>query len=488
MSKKKQHTKPQVRQSESHPSTQATRKEKHWWMLVVKLALVAAVGISAVVVCDRNKVFPPSEYYIMLNYKRWEGFYQVVKSDSIDVILLGNSHIYTGIHPAMLSNLLSCNCFLLADASISVKDNYFALEEALQHSRPKLVVLETYGLCQRDADDETHDIMRIQSFDARKDRLMKLKSMPQLLSVDNYLPAWSMTLRNHNRLLQDPTKVVSTAELFYKVCNTSPYFLGDYARYTTGMTDSVAHLYDSLGAPENKEEWAVGSENMHYLQMIAQLCADNDIEFMLLTLPMYYKTVPDYADIKAHKLANLTETGIPWMDLQEHYDTARYGLNCFENNYFANIHMTYDGSLVATTDLARYIHDSLKVALPLRDDERRLGGTLYDRPGYQNNYTMRENDSTYMIILRDTVIGDFRVKDLTLNVMNNILSLKVYRQDNAPQALALDAMVTINGHSQRGTVPLPLQPDALSFKYYNYMAELIPGVVIDKVIRLIPQQ
>ncbi len=477
MSRRKQYKKNAVKnETVATPAKQPTKK---WWMLVVKFSVLILLGVSAVIICDHKKVFPPDKYYLMLNYKRWDSFYEIAENDSIDIILLGNSHVYNGINPTFLSNILGCNCFILADASNNSRDNYFALQEALEISRPKLVVLETHGICQRDAinKDEYSSIL---SFDARKNRKLKLRSMPYLFSVDNYLPPWSMTLRNHNRILEAPDHISSNSKRYNLIMQDKGIFLGNYVRYKTGMTDSVLHLYDSLGVPDNENEWVIADDELIYLHKIQELCEAHNIDLMLLTLPMYYKCIPDYSEIKENNLRKLVDMDIPWLDLQHPYDTSIYLPSCFENSYNSNLHLNYDGSMAASIDLARFIHDSIKTPLPIRFDENRLGGKLYDEPGYWLNNTPSVDDTNNHILLKDTVLDDYYIKDLTIN-KDQLLVLKIKHNDTPPETIKLDVLVLYYGVLVNSTITLYLFNSNASFYYDMYNVIMRQGVEFKKL-------
>lgn len=334
-------------------------KERSWKNLLFKFIILAAIGISAVIITDRKKLFPTDNYYKMLSYKRWVSFDRMTENGNVDILLLGNSHLYIGINPDLMK-ATGLQCFILADASINVKDNYYVLEEALEKCTPQLVILETFGLTHRSVEKGSNVLASIQCFDARESTWLKIKSMFSLFRPEDYLPAWSMTLRNHNRILESPDKIKEISEKFINVVenNNNPYY-GEYIRYATGMTDSVCSMFDSLGCPSDTIPWEVSEDGLKYLLKIVALCKRNNIKVMLLTVPMYYASVNNYNIAKNGKLKVLSNQRIPWLDLQYPYDTA-FTPDCFEDTYDANLHMSYKGSILATERLIKFIqHENL---------------------------------------------------------------------------------------------------------------------------------
>lgn len=331
-------------------------KERSWKNLLFKFIILASLGISAVIITDRKKLFPTENYYKMLSYKRWVAFDRMTENKNVDILLLGNSHLYNGINLDYLMKATGLQCFILADASINVKDNYYVLEEALKKCSPQLVILETFGLTHRSVDKGSNVLASIQCFDARENTWLKFKSMFSIFRPEDYLPAWSMTLRNHNRILESPEKIKETSDRFIEVVekNNQPYY-GEYIRYATGMTDSVCAMFDSLGCPSDTIPWEVSGQGLKYLRKIVELCEKKSIKVMLLTVPMYYASVNNYDFAQKRILKALSNQGIPWLDLQYPYDTTTFTPDCFEDNYDANLHMSYKGSILATDRLAKYI-------------------------------------------------------------------------------------------------------------------------------------
>ena len=70
--------------------------------------------------------------------KKWDSFYEFIGKNNVDVLLLGNSHLYSGINPKNLSAALGVNAFILASPGTNIADTYFGLKEALKKTKPNL--------------------------------------------------------------------------------------------------------------------------------------------------------------------------------------------------------------------------------------------------------------------------------------------------------------------------------------------------------------
>ena len=75
---------------------------------------------------------------------RWESIYRLTPKTPIDIVVLGNSHVNTGVEPFSLSCALNCTAFDMAPSGIMIADAYYCLKELLTRTTPKLVVVETY--------------------------------------------------------------------------------------------------------------------------------------------------------------------------------------------------------------------------------------------------------------------------------------------------------------------------------------------------------
>ena len=108
--------------------------------LGIVAAFIAAADLSGLFKADQKNNHDKAA---------WDGFYEFTEDNEVDVLMIGNSHLYTGINPNHLSCLLGANCYILASPGVSVIDNYYALKEALSRCHPSMVVLETYSIGNR---------------------------------------------------------------------------------------------------------------------------------------------------------------------------------------------------------------------------------------------------------------------------------------------------------------------------------------------------
>lgn len=113
--------------------------------LFFKVIGFTIIIIAIVFFSDSKGYFNP-DYSNDHTRRKWNAYYKFTKTQPVDVVLVGNSHLYTGISPENLSNALGANCFILASPGTTLTDAYFCLKEAITVYKPKIAVVETFSM------------------------------------------------------------------------------------------------------------------------------------------------------------------------------------------------------------------------------------------------------------------------------------------------------------------------------------------------------
>ena len=110
--------------------------------------------------------------------ERWASIEAMSGKFPVDVLILGNSHAYTGVHPSWLSAATGMTCFILANQGVNVVDSYWGLREALNSMDPQIVLIETTGMNDRPmiADSPSGLVNQLRAVHARKDSWAKVQS------------------------------------------------------------------------------------------------------------------------------------------------------------------------------------------------------------------------------------------------------------------------------------------------------------------------
>ena len=385
-------------------------------LITLKSLFIITIIGAAIYYSDYKGYFSPDETNNHTK-RKWDAYYEFSKNNNIDILLLGNSHLYSGINPKNLSSTLGVNAFILASPGTSISDTYYGLKEALKKSDPKLVVIETFGINEFNQYNLKEGALsdQFKSFNARKDFFIKMASTPLLFKSDNYFYAWSNTLRNHDFIFKDTLQLSKNRAIINKrPKKDNKLYLGRFVRFQSGLENNILAKYDTLGAPVKGSEYSYSKYAEGYVREIVELCEEKDIELIFLTLPMYYKHIENYRvwNEKLNEIINKYSN--KWLNMQNPYDTASFTKMCFENTYSNNQHMTYNGSLIATYKLAEYIKSEIKVKLPNRKNDTKWNHIFYGQEGYFENNPVMANDKINKLLCEDFTTNNVVLKEVSI--------------------------------------------------------------------------
>lgn len=451
---------------------------------IFRFLLFSVIVTGVVYYTDARGYFNP-DYTNDHTRRKWNAYYEFTKRNPVDVVMVGNSHLYTGVSPEHLSNALGASCFILASPGTTMTDTYYSLKEAIKVRKPRLAVVETFTL----NDYDSHELKpgtlseQFKSFSARKDLAEKVLSTPVLFASDHYAAAWSNTIRNHSFIFTDTAQIRRNIALGkMKQRPEQGLYLGRYIRFTSGIEDSTLLKYDrpDFKAYEYSKHMP-SAEALKFLQKAIRLCEENNIQLVLLTLPMYHRHVHDYAQFKK-VVQEAAGPGVSWLDLQQPYDTASFTPESFENTVSENQHMTYHGSLVAAYKLANYISTNHPGVVPVRSGEVAWKQLFYGSDGYFENHSP-ENDGVSKVLMAQTELeGGIQLQELILVPQQGAKRLLMKVQPGA-RIEAVTVELEMQKGSERALVPVqlrratPIDPTRHLLLLSDY---LDPGIEVTK--------
>lgn len=405
-------------------------KSKSIFLFIKKSILLILILFLVIVSINLKGLFDSSD----VNYhskRAWNEFYTFTKLNEIDILLVGNSHLYTGINPQSLSTSLGINSFMLSAPGTNLADVYFSLKEALVKCKPKVVVLETYSI----GDFNPYQLEgsalsdQIKSFVSRKNLYLKIVSTPFLFAPSNYLYAWSSLLRNHSFIFSDLKQIqLNSKKRDVSVPALGEDFkLGKFIRFVNGINQETLDKYDQFGAPVQGSDYKYSNYAKIYLEKIKKLTEDNNIQLVFLTLPMYHRHVENYSAWRNKLNEIIQEENFPWLDLQERYYNYGFDENSFENTYEGNQHMTYSGSITASYALAKFIRDDLKLSLPNRFSEENWLNLFYGKDSYFENCDFLDSKGIGKSFGKNIVYNGLPIKEIISykKLKSNVLLLKL---------------------------------------------------------------
>ncbi len=430
------------------------KKQRGCWLLALKFMLLFSMVTAVIVYTDTKGYFEPDRSNDHTS-RKWNAFYSFTDNDTVDLVLVGNSHCYAGVNPKNLSEAIGANCFVLASPGTTIMDSYYCLEEALERTQPKVAIIETYGI----SNSVNHRLNlgslsdQFKSYNARKNVKLKLASMPTLFSVENYAPAWSASIRNHDFIFHNREQIERNTKLNHQRASKKDkkLYLGRFVSFTTGIEDSTMMKYDSLGAPVDGTLREVNEENALFVNKIVELCKQHNVTPVFVTIPMYYRHIENYGAWKNTIASVIEPTEVAWLNLQEPYDTIVFDKDCFENTYAQNQHMTFEGSVRSAYKIAHFMVDSLKIEFPRRNATKHWHDMFYGEEGYFANYPSHEDDTINVLICKDLVLDSIEIKDCLMlrGETTNIVFLKIAKKDGKPMKNQLRFIVEVKYEGEK---------------------------------------
>lgn len=280
---------------------------------------------------------------------RFDAFYEVDRN-SLDYVILGNSHAYVSYDPVMVQNVLGVNGFVLGSGGQSVVKAYYDLVEVFKYHKPKTVFLEAYGLYVPAS--KTRLQHRYHSLDGMRWSLNKLQAGHLLLEPSQYVDAAFKLVRAHNRW-KKPEEISDNLQLFQK-------FRNRIHNGWTGFSAVDGYVPAKVGKKVSrvaKKHYSPVEDNLVYLSMIRDLCIKRDARLVLVMAPVL-PAFRDMDQLNAGIRSACSDLGVEFADL--HTDPKWRS----EYRFFKDAqHVNRYGACVATRELIVFLYSRFDLTL-----------------------------------------------------------------------------------------------------------------------------
>lgn len=233
------------------------------WKKVLKTAILMALFIAVLLVSIlhiSNVLRQKSGIFV------WDNFCKLEK-DSVDLVFIGTSHQFCTINTDLLFNEYEIDSFMLATSAQTIPMSYYAAMEAIDSQHPKAIVLEV-SYCANDFRTTTAE-MSHHFFDGMPWGEAKRMAVKDLIEEDERIYYFLNLGRYHSRwkeLEQQDFEGV-------KVSPRGTYYYED-----------VANNWEiPLVSPEEKAP--MPPEMQKYMDLLVDLCKENDVELILYVAP-----------------------------------------------------------------------------------------------------------------------------------------------------------------------------------------------------------
>ncbi|MBR0091112.1 MAG: hypothetical protein IJP92_05390 [Lachnospiraceae bacterium] len=279
--------------------------------------------------------------------------------NSIDVVMMGSSHIHCDIDPGILWHDYGIAAFDYSAAAQPLWNTYHYLVEFCKYQNPKVVVLDLFSPA-IDKEDYQYTWLRQNLYGVRfsLNKLQMLFASAEPDKIEDYFPAF---FYHHNRFGE-----LSAGDFLY------PFTKGEELRAFKGFTPYFQRNPQERPNLTETERGSLTTKSEYYLNRIIEFAEEKGIELFLVVTP--YITV-EQDELVYNRIREIAaQHGLQFQSTNYYYDAM--GLD-FETDFHDDSHLNYWGAVKFT----HYLAKELKARYDLPD---RRGDARYE--SWEENY------------------------------------------------------------------------------------------------------
>lgn len=373
---------------------------------MIRALIVIAAFVAALIICMRILVLKSED-----GIKQMESFY-LQEEDTVDVLLMGSSHIYCDVNTGILWDEYGISAYDLGGAEQPYWNTYYFLKEALKTQTPKVIVLDI--------------------------------TIPGIRSVEHQPEVWSVTNLyglNWNKNRYDATKISVPGGLFGRVFNP---FNTMHTRYDELSKDDFVDAnrsinykgfdlreaispYEMRDMSDVTEKLPMTEKEETYFRKIIEYTKEKNIPLLLVSVPFPVQRYENAQKIYNYEFAIAEEEGIPYIDYNKgYYD--KIGLD-FSVDMADEFHLNTSGNEKFTKYLGQQLKESYGLtdhkgdkkygswevdALNQRQENSRVALALSDSPGEYFLNLLNDQYITYVSLGYGAEISSFIYDNRTI--------------------------------------------------------------------------
>lgn len=277
-------------------------------------------------------------------------------TNEYDVLFIGDSDIFADISPMEIYKQTGIKSFDYASGNASNLLIYYMVKEATMNQKPKLVVIDDASIFNKiESEESTHWVT--DSFGNDKIKWELVNDPNYNFEAKDKLKFLFPVFRFHNRWNSITTKD------FLKIKNTiteENYYLKGFSISFTKKSASNGTSY--MQDKDDKVDFSDSSLPEAILKT-KKYCEENDIKFLLLTLP----DTAAWNDAKAEKMEQFSkENNIEYLDTNTILNEI--GINYETDTRDGGTHLNTYGAIKLSQYLANYIQDTYKIPKHYQDN------------------------------------------------------------------------------------------------------------------------
>ncbi len=292
--------------------------------LILPLCLVVAILICATPILQPKYITASPEGSLT------EEYYDSVKETNHDVLFIGDCEVYESFVPAILWEEYGISSYVRGGAQQLVWHSYYMLEDALRYETPEIVVFNVLALKYGEPQKEAYNRLALDGMEWSPVKVDAINaSMTEEESFTSYV--WPL-LRYHSRWNELSAEDFKYAFSDKPTISDSGYLM---------QTDIVPEI-PTGEEPRPLIDPALPTTAMAYLDRMAALCKEKDIELILIKAPTNAVAYHWYDEWETQIVEYAAENGLAYYNFIPKADEI--GIDMSTDTYDAGVHLNVYGA------------------------------------------------------------------------------------------------------------------------------------------------
>lgn len=298
-------------------------------------------------------------------------FYRQSKN-TIDVIYIGNSEIYSSISPMEIYDKTGITGFDFSSPGQKVWSSYYYIKEALKTQSPKIIFLSVGGfLLNKDAEDEQSKRKAIDPLNLSENKIEMVQDSNYKFSNYDKLGCIFPAIRYHSRWSsineEDFRKLIKNKEETYK-----GFFLTREKNSYNGKKPKIKHSHASK-KEEDKAINEIPVEVKEKLKKIMEVCQKNDCKLILFKSPE-----PTTWNEERHNIVSsfADENGLEFLDFNQE---GMVDIDWKNDTYDGGNHLNKYGAEKVSKALSNYLQNNYKFSDKRKDTNYKAWNELLQK-------------------------------------------------------------------------------------------------------------
>jgi hypothetical protein len=252
--------------------------------------------------------------------------YYEQENKDFDVIFVGDCEVYENFSPITLWEEYGINSYIRGSAEQYIWQSYYLLEDTLRYETPQVVVFNVQSLQFSESQSEAYNRMTLEGMKWSPSKVKAI--LASMKEGESFLDYVFPILRYHSRWSE-----LTATDVEYMFSSKKVSHNGYYMRVDVKPVEE-------LPTARELSNYTFGDNAWKYLDMMRELCAENNIKLLLIKAPSlmpywydeYEAQVEEYADTYGLQYINFLEL------------TDEIGIDYTTDTYDAGLHMNLSGA------------------------------------------------------------------------------------------------------------------------------------------------